>query len=626
MRLEEALPAAEDRLLVAVLVHLTGELCWLDEPFRSLCAIRDVPGGEAACTLDPDTITGLRGELREAVANLCRDGEWPRAAGLPDDAVLERLVEVVIQAHPAGDYVTKLKEDLTPVAPREALPGAPRVTIIGAGVSGLGMAMKLQQTGIPFRVLEKHDNTGGVWLENSYPRCGVDSPNHVYSFTHVINPRWTRYYAQRAEILDYIRTTARESGILDRFEFGVEVTALRWSDTEKHWVVHTAAADCAEHVSTSEIVILATGTLNQPKYPTIPGIETFAGAAFHTARWQHDVDLQGRRVGMIGNGSSGFQVGPYLAETAGHLTAFQRSPAWAAANPLAGVQVPDAIRWLLENVPHYAEWHRFALYWSSGDAGYPNLQVDPQWNGQGISERNEQIRARLTGYIREQLGDHTDLVDAMVPDCPPFTKRMVVDDGWIASLTRDDVELVVDEIVGATPRGIRTADGRHHDLDVIVYATGFHGTRYFWPLTVTGRSGRTPAEIAGGVDEVRAYLGVVVPDFPNLFSIFGPNASIGHGGSAIHIAECHANYIAGSILAMIDAGIDTLECRQDVYEAYNERLDHELTSMVWSQPGVRSRYRNTDGRIVTNHPWTLQRFWQITRHPDLSDYVIGTTS
>lgn len=325
---------------------------------------------------------------------------------------------------------------------------------------------------------------------------------------------------------------------------------------------------------------------------------------------------------MIGNGSSGFQVGPHLAATAAHLTSFQRSPAWTAPNPRATSPVPDEVRWLLRHIPYYAEWHRFALYWSSGDAGYENLVVDPDWDGPGISAANEQVRRQLTTYIRSQVGDRPDLQAKLIPDYPPFTKRMVVDNGWLASLIRPDVELITDEIVEATPDGLLTADGRHHELDVIVFATGFHGTRFLWPTEVRGRSGRTPAELAGHDDDIRAYLGTVMPDFPNMFSIFGPNSSIGHGGSAIHVAECQADYVAECIHEMIRHDIRIMECRADVCAEYNHAIDRDLEKMVWTEPGVASRYRNQEGRIVTNHPWTLQHFWELTRRPNLADYDI----
>ena len=618
--LNTALADADPRLLIALLVHHTAGLRWTGSEFAAMCLRHGHPDAP-----DQEHLSQFREILCKEVTRLAAEGRLWEPQSLPDDDVMLRLIRFVCGADLGPSYLGKLKSDFG-LAKISSMRGrsCPGIVIVGGGFSGLSIAIELARREIPYRLLERHEGVGGVWFENSYPRCGVDSPSHVYSLTaNAGRPRWSRYFARRDEILEYFQRTVDEFDLASSIDFDREVLTMDW--TGAAWQIVAAAADGSEHRYSADVVVSAAGTLNQPKTPDIPGIGAFSGPVFHTARWRDDVSLKGKRIAMIGNGSSGFQVGPYLAEAAGHLTAFQRSPAWSAPNPRVAEPVEPGVAWLLTRIPDYARWHRFAMYWSSGDAGYENLRIDPDWDGGGISEANEKVRRRLTAYLQDQLRDRPDLIDKLLPDYPPYTKRMVVDNGWYRALRRDNVELVTTPIRHGTADGLVTDDGRHHDLDVIVYATGFHGTRFLYPMQVRGTSGRTPAEIAGRDDDIRGYLGIAMPDFPNLFSIFGPNSSIGHGGAAVHISECQAHYIAECISTMIDRQISTLEVRHDACADYNRKLDEDMSRMVWTEPGVRSRYRNEEGRIVTNQPWALQRFWEMTRTPILEHFTSRPT-
>lgn len=619
--LRSALGEADLGALIAALVHLTGDVRWLTEPFRAACA-----GLRELVPRPPDP--GVRDEVVEAaleVLRSLREGQC-RNVEQPSEDVLLEMMRVVTGADPGPSYLGKLAQDLGLVEPSSRpssrVPGWEdrSVLVIGAGLSGLSMAMRLQDAGISFQVIEKYDAVGGVWLENDYPECGVDTPNHIYSYGRELKTDWSRHYARRDEILSYITDCAARHRVLERIRFGTEVLRARYDSDRHQWLVDLRTADGRDETVHTDVLISAVGSLNRPKLPDIPGMETFAGPAFHTARWPSGIDLSGKRVGLVGNGSSGVQVGRSLASAAAKLVAFQRSPHWAAPNPNTHLPVSAGKQWLLEHLPFYAQWYRFILYWHNGDGLFGNMKIDPDWSGEGISARSQELRRLLTEHIKTQVGERPDLLDKLVPAYPPYAKRMVVDNDWYATLAKPNVELVTDRIVRATPDGLLTDDGKQHDLDVVVFATGFHGTRFLWPMELRGRSGRTPGEIAGADDDIRAYLGVAMPDFPNFFSLFGPNSSIGHGGSAIFIAECQADYVMGCLTIMGEEGLAALEVRHEVCAEYNHRLDAGLAGLVWSVDGVTSRYRNNAGRIVTNHPWTLQEFWQMTREVDLRDF------
>lgn len=619
--LDLALQAADDRILAAIAYQLTGEAHWLSDATKSLLP----PVGTATLGAE-ETAAGPAREAQEtlhaAVKDLLRKTDI--STPLPAEHISDELVEFVLGQPMPSSYTAMLRESFEPALPAVAPKAGsqmPSIIIVGAGFCGLTMAIRLRELGLPFQILEKHDEVGGVWHENSYPGCAVDTPGYIYSFASAPSNDWSAYHPERDEILAYIRKTTEKLGIRDHLSLNCNVEKMAWSTSEEQWVLDVKTPAGAREMR-CDILIVGLGTLNQPKYPQIEAIEDFQGPTFHTGRWRNDVQLSGRRIGLIGNGSSGFQVGPTLAAQASHLTSFQRSPAWTAANPLVGLKVPEQLQWLLRELPGYAQWHRFVMYWMTGDKGFENLSRDPEWQGPGISEANERARVQLTKYIEAQLPGHEDLIEKMVPDYPPYTKRMVVDNGWLKSLTQPNVDLVTDTIVSATRTGLVTADGKHHDLDVIIYGTGFYGTRFLWPTEVRGRSGRTPAEIAGHDDDIRAYIGMTMPDFPNFFSIFGPNSSIGHGGGATHVAQCQADYIGDCIVQMINRDIKTVTCKQEVSTAYNRRLEEDMQTKVWTEPGIASRYRNTEGRIVANHPWTLQRFWEMTRTANLDDYEI----
>jgi 4-hydroxyacetophenone monooxygenase len=498
-----------------------------------------------------------------------------------------------------------------------------RVVIIGAGMSGLLAAYRLGQAGIPYTIIEKNADVGGTWLENTYPGCRVDVSNHLYSYSFWPRDDWPGYFSTGDVLLGYFRAFAAEHGIREHIRFESEVTDLTFDEATCTWSVTARRPDGTAARITAQAVISAVGQLNRPRYPDIAGRDGFTGPAFHSARWDHEADLRGRRVAVIGTGASAFQFVPEIAGEADQLTVFQRTAPWLGPTPTYHDPVASGLQWLLANLPGYAQWYRFWLFCSSVEGGLPNVAVDPDWpvSERSVSALNDQLRADLTSYLELLYAGRTDLLTAAVPDYPPGAKRMLRDNGvWSAALRRDNVRLVTDPIDRITASGVVTADGAEHPADVLIYATGFTASEFLTPMTVTGRGGaRLPEAWAG---DARAYLGITVPGFPNLFCVYGPNTNIVINGSIIFFSECAVHYITGCIEALLAGGHRAADIRAGVHDAYNEMIDAGNRRQAWGVSAVSTWYKNALGRVSQNWPYTLMEYWERTRAPDLSDYEL----
>jgi 4-hydroxyacetophenone monooxygenase len=387
--------------------------------------------------------------------------------------------------------------------------------------------------------------------------------------------------------------------------------------------VRTAAG--AEEVHTFDAVVSAVGQLNRPNYPTtIPGYGSFAGPAFHSARWDHGVDLAGKRVAVIGTGASAMQFVPEIAPVVDELLVFQRTPAYMGPSPRYHQPVSPSLTWLYGHVPSYAEWNRFCIFWRLGDGALAGVTVDPDWEGHGesVSAVNDLLRQVLQGYVASEFAERPDLAEACTPHYPPGAKRIIQDNGvWAGALRRDNVRLLDGGGIRAiTPRGIVTADGVEEAVDVIVYGTGFTASKFLTPMTVKGRDGLDLHEHWAG--DARAYLGVTVPRFPNLFCLYGPNTNIVINGSIVYFSECGVRYILGLLGLVLGSGHRAADVRPDVHDAFNERLDAENRRRAWGASDVNSWYKNAHGRVAQNWPFTLLEYWQRTAAPALDDYEL----
>ncbi|WP_433274477.1 flavin-containing monooxygenase [Pseudonocardia xinjiangensis] len=625
--LAAAVAGAELPALLPALAHLTGDLTLLADELRPPLRLRpdmvEPQGGmsEAAQELG----------RRRALAALAafRDGGAVPAPE-PDDDTLRRLMRFVA-GDVADDYLPLMSHELgLPLdagAPgwtvEQVAPGRTvEVVVIGAGMSGLVTAHRLRQAGVEVTVLERNADVGGVWLENGYPGARLDTPNFAYSFSFDQRPDWPHQFSARDDVWGYFRDVADRFDLRGCVRFGHEVVEAVFDDATRRWTVRARRAGGPDVVLEADAVVSATGQLNKPNLPDIPGRERFAGPSWHTARWRDDVDLTGRRVAVIGTGASAYQVVPSIVDRVGALSVFQRTPPWMLPTPTYHDPTPDEQLRLLRELPYYHRWLRFVQFWTSVEGRRPFMEVDPGWEHPvSVSPANEALRQALVAHLERRFGDRPDLLAKVVPGYAPGSKRMMRDNGvWPAALKREHVDLVTDAITEITPDGVRTADGVVHEADVLIYATGFRASDFLAPITVRGRDGADLHERWDG--DARAHLGVHVPGFPNLFCVFGPNTGLVINGSILLFSEIAVHHILGCLRLLLESGAATVEVRRDVHDAFNERVDAGNALMAWGVATVNSWYRNAKGRASQVWPFTVLDYWRMVREPRPSDFHI----
>ncbi len=622
MLAEADLPA-----LLPALAQATGDMSLLREQLM----IDPLLLGEPQAGLTPEQQEAIRELALQAIVGF-RDRP-PSEADAPDATMIERLMEFCVGQSGMAEYVPLMAEELAivgedPRAPQWTLadvaPGRElSVVIVGAGMSGLLAAFRLAQAGVAFTIIEKNSDVGGTWWENSYPGCRVDNPNHLYSYSFAQQHDWPSNFSAQDALLGYFRTFADTHDLRRHVRFDTEVIEATWFEGAGEWAVDVRAADGTEDTVRATALVSAVGQLNRPKYPDIDGWDHFTGQYFHSARWEHDVDLRAKRVAVIGTGASAAQFIPIIAEDVDSLTVYQRTPNWLAPTPDYHETVTDGQRWLYDHVPHYSQWHRFLMFWRLGDNALAFARVDPSWPDKtaAVSLENDAMREILTAYLAEQFDGRPDLLAKAVPTYPVTSKRVLRDNGvWAAALKRPNVELITDPIQRITRHGIIAADGIDRPVDVIIYGTGFHASKFLAPMRVVGRHG---IEIHDQWDgDARAYLGITVPNFPNFFCLYGPNTNIVLNGSIIYFSECEVRYLVDCLRHIASSGARALDVRADVHDAFNEAVDAENLRMTWGISTVNSWYKNDSGRVAQNWPFTLLEYWKRTRAMNPDDYTL----
>ena len=498
------------------------------------------------------------------------------------------------------------------------------VVVIGCGESGLLAGIRLKEAGVPFTIVERQAGVGGTWYQNTYPGARVDVGNHFYCYSFEPADEWTHFFAEQPELQAYFQRVMNKHDIGGHVLWQTEVTSATWDDDTGSWTVDAVGPD-GPVTLTARAVISAVGQLDRPHLPDLAGMADFSGPAFHSAEWDHDVDLAGKRVAMIGAGASGFQIAPAIADDVAHLTVFQRTAQWMFPNPNYHAEVGPGVRWALRHLPFYGRWYRFLLFWPGCDKGLAAAKVDPAFADQqrAVSDVNDITRVMFTEWITSQLDGDADLAAKVVPDYPATGKRTLQDNGsWLKTLTRDDVELVRTPIARIEADAVVTEDGTRHDADVIVYATGFEASRLLFPMRIVGRDGVPLGDRWG--ERPFAHLGITVPGYPNFFCMYGPGTNLASGGSLIFHSECQMRYIAQCLEFLIAGGHRSMEPREDVTDDWVRRTQEEMSTMVWAQPSIKhSFYKNAYGEIYTLSPWRLVDYWTWTRVPDLDDFVVS---
>lgn len=611
--------------LLAALVHITGDLGILEGPIRPVPqTLGDEQGG-----ISENEQEQVRAFALAAIASY-RDRGSPLPSPLGDNVILDIMSFLAAEPIPS-EYVPLLLEEMrlsgrddrrlvwSKSTSAEAAAGF-QVAIIGAGLSGILTAVRLAEAGVPFTIYEKNPDVGGTWFENVYPGCRVDNPSHFYSYSFAQKLDWTHSFSKQPDLLAYVRQIVARHGIRDQIRFSNEVTGLTFNDATGVWTIELRTSE-GESSTKANVIVAATGQLNRPKPPAIEGIEDFAGDVLHTAFWDSEVDLKGKRIAVIGTGASAMQLVPEIAREAGQLTLFQRSPPWIYPTPAYQDEVPAGHKWLMQNVPYYANWYRFWLFWTLADGLLPAVTVDPNWGPSelAINEANNEARIALTQSIHEALADRPDLIAKCVPNYPVFGKRVLRDNGnWYKTLKRDNVELVTEPIARIVPDGIQLANGRVIAADVLVCATGFQASEFFGPMSIKGRGGLDLRHQWQG--DPRAYLGITIPGLPNFFCLYGPNVNIVHGGSMIFMSECGVRYITQSVKYMIENGLKSIEPKQEVHDAYNRRIDEANAQRAWGAPSVSSWYKNAKGRVTQSWPLRFADYWNWTKDINPDDY------
>ncbi len=476
--------------------------------------------------------------------------------------------------------------------------------IIGAGVSGIGAAITLRRMGITdFVVLEKGDALGGTWRDNSYPGCACDVPSGLYSYSFAPNPEWTRLFAGQGEILDYVDRIAAEHGVGEHVRFGTEMTRAQWDETRHRWVVDTNRGTL-----TAGSVIAAAGPWSEPLVPDIPGLDTFDGEAFHSSRWNHDLDLTGKRVAVVGTGASAVQFVPAIAPDVENLHLYQRTAQWVLPKP--DHYVPKVERWVMRRVPGAQRALRSIEY--------------TIMEALGVGFRNPWILRIVQQIGRAQLRAQVpdaELRQALTPDYTLGCKRLLLSNTYYPALTRPNVEVHANAVASVRGNTVIGTDGAEREVDVIIFGTGFHILDMPIGSKVFDGAGRSLDDHWKGSPQ--AYLGTTVAGFPNAFVLLGPALGTGHT-SAFTILEAQLEYMASAISAARTGGWTRMETRADVQAAFNADVQQALATTVYNTGGCQSYFLDVNGRNSFNWPWSTGRMVQRLNEFDQRAYEVST--
>ncbi len=475
---------------------------------------------------------------------------------------------------------------------------------MGAGFGGIGLGIKLKEAGIEsFTIFEKAPGVGGVWRDNSYPGLTCDVPSHLYHFSFEPNHDWTRRFPQRDEILAYLERTTDRYGLREHMRFDTEVASADFDEEPGVWIVRLVGGEEVE----ADVLVTATGQLSRPSYPSIQGIDRFTGEMFHSARWNHDYDMQGKTVAAIGTGASAVQYVPEVAKEVRQLHLFQRTPGWVIPKPDRPYRPRE--KWLFRRFPiivaisRRLTFTRFELFTLAMTRAYWLLRFHEN------SHRRRLAREIPDPGLREKL----------VPDYPMGCKRVLISNDYLPALARSNVEVVTERIREVTETGVVTEDGRAREVDAIVLGTGFQTNEFLAPMAIRGRGGRDLND--AWREGAEAYLGLAVSGFPSMFMLYGPNTNLG-AGSIITMLESQIGYVVEAVTDLRRRGARWMDVRPDVQTEFNREVQERLDDSVWTA-GCNSWYRNEHGKVTNNWAGFVTEYRRRTRRPDPADFELA---
>ena len=615
--LERALDSASFPVIAALLVHFTGDISILDK----LPKPNQVVLGETQGFLthkDKQIIKNIAlKEIGRFYSNSAADDIY-----IPSNEELNEMMNFIVGEEVSSDYVPMMLGDLNITTHTSkpnflATKSNLEVLIIGAGMSGILAAIKLAEIGIKYKIYEKNNDLGGTWYENQYPGSRVDIANHFYSYSFEENHQWSEHFSRQPELLDYFKKCFHKYDIQKNTYFETQVTDMKFDELNQEWSVNSICHGEKKTESIS-IVISCVGQLNQPKVPEINGLKKFQGNMFHSSQWPNFDVISGKKVAVVGTGASAFQIVPSIAKSCKELTIFQRSPPWMFPNPQYHEEVDDGKKWLLKNLPFYSRWYRFLLFYPGSDQLLDSLFIDPAWKvrSDSINQKNDAMRELFTAAMLGQISDQS-LVDKVIPDYPPFGKRMLQDNGaWLQALHLPNVTLLSEGVECISSKGV-VSSGKELEFDTIIFATGFRAQDFFSPINIDGGSGGYD-KIYG--DSPRSYLGITFSSMPNFFAMYGPGTNLAHAGSIIFNSECQINYICSAIKYMLSNNFKVIRVKPEIEKQYQDRFDKRHEKMVWQHSKVSSWYQNSKGKVVTTSPWRLVEYWNWTNKFNQDDY------
>ena len=614
--------------LLAALAAATGSTHLLTDDLRPELTPVDTVGHPHG-GMAPEVVARGRGLALELLKKV-REEQITSVDTLSPEAV-ERLLDHLTRGNKGWHDSLKHELDLAPDkngAPdwhfAEVAGGRDfSVLIVGSGVAGIAAAHRYRQAGVPYVQIEAAEMMAGTWAKNRYPGVRLDTPTFGYSYSFAQRADWPHQFARGGEIEEYLVDVATRAGVLDDIEFGTRLVSAHWDEGEGVWVTVTRTPE-GEQTRRFNAIVSGVGQLDLPHVPQFPGSAKFRGTSMHSQEWDPDYDWRGKRVAVVGTGASAYQIVPAIHADVESLVVFQRSAPWMLPAPTYHDELSEAFGWLVDHVPHFGQWYRLWVMVLGTPGRFHTVRAEEGWEGAplSVSPTNQKVRDELVGRLREQYADRPDLLEIAIPSYPPGAKRMLRDNGvWAEALKAPTTTVSTSPIVDLTETGVLTADGTHHEVDLVVWATGFKPSDYLDGVEVVGRDGISIHEYWKG--DARAHNGVTVPGFPNFFMLYGPNVGGVVAGSLHFMIERAAEYSLKAVREVLERGVKAIDVTQEALDEFVEWVDAENRQMAWGQPYVNSWYQNSVGRVSQVWPFTNAEYWEVTEHvdPDAHEFL-----